>query len=201
MSSKKNNKNTNLASNNYRLVVLNEENYEERFALRLSKLNVLSASIAVILFLVSITASIIFFTPIKEYIPGYDTTEMRLQAVENIRLLDSVMIILEDYQQYALALQATISGGEYSNKYQSDTELIKVDLSELSRPVNIQDSVLRRLVEREDRFNVIETSSSEIGLNLQTPVNGIISHEFSVPEKHYGVDIVFKRENTSKGCC
>ena len=67
------------ASNNYRLVVLNEENYEERFALRLSKLNVLSASIAVILFLVSITASIIFFTPIKEYIPGYDTTEMRFK--------------------------------------------------------------------------------------------------------------------------
>ena len=120
MSSKKNNKNTNPASNNYRLVVLNEENYEERFALRLSKLNVLSASIAVILFLVSITTSIIFFTPIKEYIPGYDTTEMRAQAVENIRLLDSVMIILEDYQQYALALQATISGEEYNNKYQSD---------------------------------------------------------------------------------
>ena len=36
MSSKKNNKNTNSASNNYRLVVLNEENYEERFALRLN---------------------------------------------------------------------------------------------------------------------------------------------------------------------
>ena len=49
---------------------------------------------------------------------------MRLQAVENIRLLDSVMIILE-YQQYALALQATISGEEYTNKYQSDIELIK----------------------------------------------------------------------------
>ena len=71
--------------------------------------------------------SIIFFTPIKEYIPGYDTTEMRVQAVENIRLLDSVMIILEDYQQYALALQATISGEEYTNKYQSDTELIKAN--------------------------------------------------------------------------
>jgi len=198
MSSKKNNKNTNPASNNYRLVVLNEENYEERFALRLSKLNVLSASIAIILFLVSITASIIFFTPIKEYIPGYDTTEMRAQAVENIRLLDSVMIILEDYQQYALALQATISGEEYSNKYQSDTELIKVDLSELNRPVNIQDSVLRRLVEREDRFNVIETSSSEIGLNLQPPVNGIISQGFSVPEKHYGVDIVLKEKTPVK---
>ena len=175
-----------------------EEKYEERFALRLSKLNVLSASIAVILFLVSITASIIFFTPIKEYIPGYDTTEMRVQAVENIRLLDSVMIILEDYQQYALALQATISGEEYTNKYQSDTELIKVDLSELNRPVNIQDSVLRRLVEREDRFNVIETSSLEIGLNLQPPVNGIISQEFSVPEKHYGVDIVLKENFISR---
>ena len=34
----------------------------------------------VILFLVSITTSIIFFTPVKEYIPGYDTTEMRLRC-------------------------------------------------------------------------------------------------------------------------
>ena len=79
--------------------MLNEENYEKRFALRLSKLNVFSASIVVILFIVSITASLIFFTPVKEYIPGYDTTAMRLQAVENIRLLDSVMIILEDYHR------------------------------------------------------------------------------------------------------
>jgi len=55
MSSKKNNKNANSTASNYRLVVLNEESYEERFALRLSKLNVLSASIAVVLFLVSIT--------------------------------------------------------------------------------------------------------------------------------------------------
>ena len=84
MSPKKNSKNTNSTSNNYRLVVLNEENYEERFALRLSKLNVFSASIVVILFIVSITASLIFFTPVKEYIPGYDTTAMRLQAVEKI---------------------------------------------------------------------------------------------------------------------
>ena len=119
MKPKKNKKNTISASNNYRLVVLNEENYEERFSLRLSKLNIFSASIAIILFIVSITASIIFFTPVKEYIPGFDTTEMRLQAVNNIKILDSVMLILEDYQQYALALQATISGEDYNNKYQS----------------------------------------------------------------------------------
>ena len=198
MKPKKNKKNTISASNNYRLVVLNEENYEERFSLRLSKLNIFSASIAIILFIVSITASIIFFTPVKEYIPGFDTTEMRLQAVNNIKILDSVMLILEDYQQYALALQATISGEDYNNKYQSGTELIKVDLSDLNRPVNIQDSVLRRLVEREDRFNIIETSSSEIGLNLQPPAKGIISQGFSVSEKHYGIDIVLKEKTPIK---
>tara|TARA_Y200000002_G_scaffold349994_1_gene327063 strand:- start:1013 stop:1867 length:855 start_codon:yes stop_codon:yes gene_type:complete len=198
MSFKKNNKNTNFTSNNYRLVVLNEESYKEKFALRLSKLNVFSASVAVILFIVSITASIIFFTPVKEYIPGYDTTEIRLQAADNIKLLDSVMIILEDYEQYSMALKATISGEEYINKYQSDAELVKVDLAELNRPVNIQDSVLRRLVEREDRFNVIETVNSQIGLNLQPPVNGIISQGFNVPEKHYGIDIVLKQKTPIK---
>ena len=48
---------TNPTSNNYRLVVLNEENYEERLALRLSKLNV---PLLLLFFFSFNTASIIF---------------------------------------------------------------------------------------------------------------------------------------------
>ena len=74
--------------NNYRLVVLNEETYQERFSLRLSKLNVFAYSAIISFFIMAVTTLIIFFTPIKEYVPGYDTTAMRFQAIDNLQKLD-----------------------------------------------------------------------------------------------------------------
>ena len=188
-------KNTN---NNYRLVILNEETYEERVSLRLSKLNIFAFSIIITLFVITITAFVIFFTPIKEYIPGYDSTEIRFQAIDNLQKLDTLVTELEKNEQYILSLKSLLSGQEFNNKYQSSSELAKVDLSELNVQINLEDSILRKLVEREDKFNVIESQFKPINISLQTPVNGIISEKFSISDKHFGIDIVLKEETPIK---
>ena len=59
--------------NKYRLVVLNEETYEERISYKLTRLNIF-LFIALISTMVITTISLIAFTSIKEYIPGYDST-------------------------------------------------------------------------------------------------------------------------------
>ena len=68
MKGKKNVNKNKQEPNKYRLVVLNEETYEERFSLRLSKFNILAYSILVSLFIMTITTFIIFFTPVREYL-------------------------------------------------------------------------------------------------------------------------------------
>ena len=77
----KNNKSSNKIirklTSRYRMLVVNEETFEEQFQFRLSRLNVIIVSI----FLFSIFSVGIFFTiaytPLREYIPGYDSSKIR----------------------------------------------------------------------------------------------------------------------------
>ena len=64
-------------SNTYRLVVMNDDTYDEVVAFRLSRKSVyIGFSISFIL-LVGLTIALISFTPLKYYIPGYGTKESR----------------------------------------------------------------------------------------------------------------------------
>jgi hypothetical protein len=75
--------------NKYRLVVLNEETYEERISYKLNKLNVFLLIAFASTILIMTTIVLIVYTPIKEYIPGYDSTVLRQTACKkhrNIRL-------------------------------------------------------------------------------------------------------------------
>ena len=76
--------------NKYRLVVLNEDTYEEKLSYRLNKLNIFLLVALISLTLVITTIGLIAFTSIKEYIPGYDSTILRQNAIKNIELLDSL---------------------------------------------------------------------------------------------------------------
>ena len=122
----------------------------------------------------TITTFIIFFTPVKEYVPGYDTTAIRVQAIDNLQKLDSIVYALENNEQYILSLKSLLSGEEFDNKYQSNPQVPKVDLSELDVKINIEDSILRKFVEREDRFNIIESEYNPLDITLEPPAEGFI---------------------------
>lgn len=61
----------------YRLVVLNEETFEERFSFKLNRLNVFVFSTIFALLLIAGTTLLIAFTPLREYIPGYSSTALK----------------------------------------------------------------------------------------------------------------------------
>jgi hypothetical protein len=64
-------------SNTYRLVIMNDDTYDEVIAFRLSRRSVyIGVSISFIL-LVGLTIGLIAFTPLKYYIPGYGSKESR----------------------------------------------------------------------------------------------------------------------------
>ena len=89
-------------SNKYRLVILKEESYEEKFSYRLSGLNVFLLTSLLAVIVVFVTISIIAFTPLKEYIPGYDSTSLRLNAVKNIEIVDSLTKVVYNNQKLSL---------------------------------------------------------------------------------------------------
>ena len=58
--------------NRYRLVVMNDDTYEEVVTFKLSRLSVYIGLSTIFVVLVGLTVALIIFTPLKYYIPGYD---------------------------------------------------------------------------------------------------------------------------------
>lgn len=183
---------------NYRLVIQEEKTYEEKFSLKLSRSNVFLIGTFISLIIISITTVIIFFTPVREYIPGYDTTKMRVQAINNLEKLDSLINQLSTNENYLESVFKTINGEEYKNIYTNESQRISVDLSELDMSLRAEDSILRKIVEREDKFNVIESETQKLNLEMSPPARGIIIDSFNSSVKHYGVDIVLKEQTPVK---
>jgi|TARA_B110000914_G_scaffold80056_1_gene70388 murein DD-endopeptidase MepM/ murein hydrolase activator NlpD len=175
--------------NKYRLVVLNEETYEERISYRLNKLNIflLSAFIAVLIVLATIC--LIAFTSIKEYIPGYDSTILRTTAAQNIETLDSLTFVIEKNQEFINSIGAVILGETTERRSKKETSVARVDISELDFKTNLEDSLLRIIVQKEDRFNALEPASSKIKFVLFSPIYGEVTAKFDFGKKHFGTDI------------
>ena len=194
---KKSKKLKNQASKNYRLAVVEEDSYQEKFALSFSKRNIFLITFSVTFIIILTTTLLIFYTPIREYIPGYDTSKLRIQAVENLEKLDSLMISLKKNEQFVEAFSRTLNGEEFNNQYE-DSQLKPIDISELDLDLNIEDSILRKIVEVEDRFNIIERDEKLVTSNLVSPASGLISDGFDYGKQHYGVDIILKERTPIK---
>ena len=174
----------------YRFVVLNENTFEEMLSYRLSRLNVfMILSISAIL-LIAATYLIISVTPLKEYIPGYDSTALRRQAINNTYLIDSLQQQLFLNERYITSISDALSGNVDLEDIPSSSSIDDIDqLEELDFSTNKQDSILRAEVAQEDRFNLFETAGTESNFTLFTPVTGAITQSYSPSENHFAVDI------------
>ncbi|MEY4052606.1 MAG: hypothetical protein EBS93_06300 [Chitinophagia bacterium] len=105
-------------SNTYRLVVMNDDTYDEVIAFRLSRKSVyIGFSISFIL-LVGLTIALIAFTPLKYYIPGYGTKESRT-ALQLLKIrTDSLEQAIHFKEQYLEGIKKVLSEG---NPKQLDT--------------------------------------------------------------------------------
>ena len=96
--------------NSYRLVVMNDDTYEEVVTFRLSRLSVYIGLSTVFVLLVGLTIALIAFSPLKYYIPGYGTRESRtaLQALK-IRT-DSLEQAIRYKEQYLEGVKKVLMG-------------------------------------------------------------------------------------------
>jgi hypothetical protein len=96
--------------NNYRLVVMNDDTYEEVVTFRLSRLTVYIGLSTVFVLLVGLTIALIAFSPLKYYIPGYGTRESRT-ALQVLKIrTDSLETALKYKEQYLEGVKKVLSG-------------------------------------------------------------------------------------------
>ncbi|HXS58280.1 MAG TPA: hypothetical protein VN726_19250 [Hanamia sp.] len=114
--------------NKYRLVIINEDTFEEVAAFKLTRWSVyISLSICFVV-LVGLTIVLIAFTPLKLYIPGYGTAD-KAQQFEKLKLrADSIEHSLMTKQQYIDDVEKILKG----NTVPLDTTTLKISSDDKS---------------------------------------------------------------------
>lgn len=185
----------------YRLIIYNDNTFEEVWQFRLSRLNMIAllGSFA-ILFVVIITLTIAF-TPLREFIPGYPDGNMQRNILNTAIRLDSLEREIQIRGQYISNIKRLIEGKEPEEfEHYHDTN---TNVEEVSFTRSKSDSLLRERI-RSEQFNLsIGQEASQPGTNLAnihffTPLKGIITNPFNPERHHYGVDIVASPDEVVK---
>lgn len=187
----------------YRLSIYRDETYEELINIKLTKLNVLVLVGSFLIVFTAIVASLIIYTPVREFIPGYPDEKTVLIANRNKILLDSLEEEIKKRDKYFENIKKIIRGEE------PDNYVNRVDTSKKAN-MNVEntskeDSMFRKYVEENYLIayksnNLVQNESSDnIALiHFFPPVRGIVTNKFDAAKKHYGIDIVASPDEVVK---
>lgn len=116
--------------NHYRLVIMNEDTYEEVVRFKLTRLGVYSIMSTLFILMVALTVSLIIFTPLKYYLPGVGYGNAK--QVKEYRALklrtDSMEKALLHQQQFLDDIQKVLKG----TVKPLDTNMLKLPKAEIS---------------------------------------------------------------------
>ena len=184
----------------YRLVVLNEETFEERISFKLNRLNVFVLASLSTIILIVLTTVLIAFTPLREYIPGYSSTALKRQATELNYKTDSLQRAILMNEKYYASIKKVLQGDQSVVDFNRDSiiQAVKLEASEVDLNPILEDSLLRQKVDKEDKYNLFESATSATNFVLFPPANGPISEPYNLKEKHYAVDIVVAKNTPIK---
>ncbi|WP_242120084.1 M23 family metallopeptidase [Aestuariivivens sediminicola] len=184
----------------YRLVILNEDTFEERIAFKLTRLNVFVFVSVSILILMLFTYFLIASTSLREYIPGYSSTSLKRQATELHYKTDSLQRVLALNERYYKSIRDVLKGDISAEDLKKDSiiEAIKIEASEVDLTPIAEDSILREKVDKEDKYNLFESATSSKSFVLFPPVSGTVSETYNLKEKHYAIDIAITMDTPVK---
>ena len=178
----------------FRFAVFNDTTFEEVWRIRLTKSNALLAAALLFLFIIGMNTSLIAFTNLREFIPGYPDVAMRRNIIMNAIMLDSLERELAIRDKYFQDLNDVISGRQPIGQVTMRDSTR--DYSNIVFRKSAEDSVFRSRVEQEEKYNLTSgTTGSSRGTSLASihffpPVKGVVSSNFDLRTRHYAIDIV-----------
>lgn len=183
----------------YRLVIMNDETFEEVSNFRLSRMNVFILFSTIIVITVFFTVSAVMFTPLKEYVPGYGNTSSRKIEPQLIRSIDSLSELTKANDDYIANLRDIVNGNVKIVK--SDTPIkvnpnYKLDTTDVSLPSPGEQQYRNDYSSTDNlSLSLVKGKMGGHSKNISdfyffTPVNGYVTIDtVNVGQKHYGVDI------------
>jgi len=189
----------------YRLVVINDDSFEEVNTTKLTLANLYTIASSLFVALVFLVFLLIIFTPLKQFIPGYGDFNAEKKAKELEVKIEKLETEVASYEAWANGIRNIMVGnvdttGETGNR--------EMPISVEDRALNVdkipEDDILRTAVTEEVNepepvvVNLAAKNKPLEQLFFTPPVTGSVTKSFSLDERHYGVDVAAAKNTAIK---
>ena len=175
--------------------MLNDETFEEKFSLTLTRMNVWIFLSTIAVVLIMLTASAIIYTPLKYFIPGFGDYNYRSQIVALTFRTDSLENALEQRELWLDNISNVVNGRVDTARKTPVPGAKHSDTAHISEPTD-EEKQLRKDVDEEESYALSYKIDKKEGINAQLnefhffpPVGGYVTDEYDPKKEHYGIDI------------
>ena len=176
----------------YKISILNENTLEETHSLRLSPLNAITLFVVLLLIVFAFYSVIILFTPIRNYLPGYSTEEMRDNYMRNALMADSLMEVVDRQNTYIARLRDVVTGDiDIQSRAALDSAVNDTATKGFMTRTEREENFLKEY-ENSEAIEDTSTPHNDYASMFFTPLKGVVGKKFNPQSGQYGINITAK---------
>lgn len=184
----------------YRVSITNENTLEETWYTRLSRFSVLIFVTAFFLMTFIILTLLIFITPLKFYLPGFQDSGNRIAMIQQTMRLDSLEKEIRLRDAYLVVLKENMLGASHADTVSTlDSAALKERAAVVMEKTKREEEFVRKYEESE-KYNLgaIPPASNEKMYVFFRPVGGVVASTFNPKEGDFGIKIITSPQETVK---
>ena len=172
----------------YRFVIMDNATFEEKIVFKLTPLSIFVTVVISVLVLILLSISLVAFTSLREYIPGYGSRKQEKKIAALQMKVDSLGVILSDIEHYGQDVKTVLLGKEFTQDTLSALDTAK---KESKFAMTAYDSLLLLIQEEQPAQKkaastyLVNTHNKAVQTLFFPPVAGILK------QKHTNQGIVF----------
>ena len=176
----------------FRLSLLDAKTHQQLFSVRFNRTGFFVSAVTIAVVLCAAIFSLIAFTPVRTFIPGYPDARTKRAAIQNAIKVDSLESVIYRWELYSENLRRVVEGEEPMS-IDSIIAISNRRIAQAKDPdfLKKQDSIMRQEVKNEEMFDISSRSQRQLpieGMLFFTPVQGVISQGYD-PVIHPYLDI------------
>ena len=178
-------------TSNFRLAVIDDMTHKQLVTLHFTKTSLFIAIVTILVTLSAAIFSIIAYTPVRTFIPGYPDARSKRAAIQNAITIDSLETVIYKWGLYSENLKRVMEGEDPLKIDSLINDGLKKKSEADTKKLAEKDSLLRELVKQEEEFGISDRDKRNLpieGLHFFTPLKGVISEGYD-PAIHPFVDI------------
>lgn len=166
----------------FSISIRDNESHKYLWSIRFTKVSLFVTIFSFLVMLIAVIYSLIAYTPIRTFIPGYPDARTKRAAIQNAIKVDSLEKVIYRWELYSENMKRAVEGKapiriDSIIKVGKTSKAAEYDLNAINR----QDSVLREQVKEEEQFEISNRGRRNLpieGLHFFTPLKGVVSQGY-----------------------